>query len=139
MKKDCIEFKKKKNESVRVAIDSTEFAFTSALMTEKFKGWCIDSGATSHVCNDGDLFKCMDSSLKENIKVANGDYLKSKGHRECDLSVRVGGQIRNIPVKHTMFAPDAPGNLLSVKRLADQNFTVTFDKDECHINQTMKL
>ena len=39
MKKDCIEFKKKKNESVRVAIDSIEFAFMSALMTGKFKGW----------------------------------------------------------------------------------------------------
>ena len=47
-------------------------------MTGKFKGWCIDSGATSHVCNDGDLFKCMDSSLKENIKVANGDYLSPR-------------------------------------------------------------
>ena len=139
MKKDCVEFKKKKNESARVAIDSTEFAFTSALMTGKFKGWCIDSGATSHVCNDGDLFKCMDSSLKENIKVANGDYLKSEGRGECVLSVRVGGQIRNIPVKHTMFAPDAPGNLLSVKRLADQNFTVTFDKDECHIKSNDEI
>ena len=51
----------------------------------------------------------------------------------CFYQSASGVKSGNIPVKHTMFAPDAPGNLLSVKRLADQNFTVTFDKDECHI------
>ena len=33
----------------------------------------------------------MDSSLKENIKVANGDYLKSEGREECvSISPRQG-------------------------------------------------
>ena len=63
IKKNCIEFKKKKkNEFARIAVNTTEFAFTSALVTGKFEGWCIDSGATSHVCNDANLFKCIDSS-----------------------------------------------------------------------------
>ena len=77
--------------------------------------------------------------LKENITVANGDYLKSEGRGECNLSVCVRDQIRSIAVKNTMFAPEAPGNLLSVKRLTDQHFEVTFVEDECHIKSNDEI
>lgn len=137
-KKNCTEYLKKKNsESARVAIEresaEPEFAFTSSYMASKFNGWCIDSGATSHVCNNADLFKDMDTTIKESITVANGEKMKSEARGECTVTVVVGDKRRCIPVKHVMYAPQAPGNLLSVKRLTEQNLTVTFDKESCQI------
>ena len=133
MKRNCPEFKKK-GESVRYAAEEvTEIAFTSGLMLGRSKGWYIDSGATSHVCNDSTLFKHLDTSRKELISVANGDFLKSEGRGECSVTAVVGEREMNIPIKHAMYAPKAPGNLLSVKRLTDQDFSVSFDKEECYV------
>jgi len=133
IKRDCMEFKKKKNEGARVAVEEVEVGFTTALMTADFQGWCIDSGATSHVCNDVELFRHLDRSLKEDITVANGDILKSEGRGECSVTVVVGGKRREIPIRNVMYAPKAPGNLLSVKRLTSENLTVHFKMNECQI------
>ena len=72
-------------------------------------------------------------SFKENITVANGDILKSEGRGECVVTVIVGDKRCEIPVRNVMYAPKAPGNLLSVKRLTNQNFVVNFEKNECQI------
>ena len=134
MKRNCIEFKKKKNEGARIAVEEEiEVGFTSALMTTEFQGWCIDSGATSHVCNDAELFRHLDRSIKEDITVANGEILKSEGRGECSVTVMVGERRRIIPIRNVMYAPKAPGNLLSVKRLTGENLTVHFEKNECQI------
>ena len=85
IKRNCIKLKRMNAERAKIAVEQ-EIAFTSTPMTN-FKGWWIDSGATSHVCNDRQLFTNLDLSHKEKITVANGEFLQSEGRGECDITV----------------------------------------------------
>lgn len=134
MKKHCFKLKREKSKSESASMakgdEVCDFAFTTA---QYFSGWCIDSGATSHICNNEKLFKSLDKSKNEFVTVANGNILKSEGRGECLVRCTVNNHTSSIPIKNVMFAPEAPCNLLSVKCITDKGLKVIFENDKCQV------
>lgn len=107
-----------------------ELAFTSTMSYSA--GWYVDSGATSHICRNRELFDNLNSA-KEEILVANGEKLMSLGRGKARIRVVNGDSIREIPVYDAMYVPKAQCNLLSVKKLTSRGFKVIFENNDCVI------
>lgn len=44
---------------------------------KELKGWCVDSGASSHICKDRSSFITFDETIKTKIYLANGKWVTS--------------------------------------------------------------
>lgn len=91
----------------------------------KANDWNLDSAATRHVCNDKEIFDCLDESLQGRIKMPNGEYVDVMGIGTVKLSFLDGnGNMNKAKVKDVVYAPSAAGNFLSVSRLTQLNYRV---------------
>lgn len=124
-------------EKANVAVESSEVAFTTS--NGYSKGWFVDSGASSHICNDRRKFESIDESMKEQIIVASGERLQSEGRGKTKMIVPMGKNSRIIPMYDVMYAPKAQCNLLSVKRLTAKGFKVCFGSNKCDIRLKNEL
>jgi len=91
MKKNCIKYKKWKNNKEKVNAISKEskdsdicFSINNNSIVNH-KAWCIDSGATSHMTNDKNFFKSFRNCNGERLKLANGDYVEIHGIGEGNV------------------------------------------------------
>jgi len=98
--------------------------------------WCIDSGATAHMCSDLSLFKTCDVDHRRTVSLANGQKLSCEGIGEVFVDC-VSGNGDNLPVKLTevLYVPQLHGNLISVKKLTSKGFEVCFKDKQCVITK----
>lgn len=122
---------KKGPSQANVAIESKEVAFTTSKSFND--GWFVDSGASSHICNDISKFLNLNESIKEQIIVASGEILQSEGRGKAQMVVPMGANSRIIPMYEVMYVPKAQCNLLSVKKLTTKGFKVCFELNKCEI------
>lgn len=114
--------------------DKTEFIFTLGATCSK-GDWIADSGATSQVAGDKEQFTSLDATNTK-LQVANGGAVIVEGKGVCKFDVvNADGQMKRITVNDVLFAPSIRGNLLSVKRLVDNGYEITFGKDVCEIKK----
>lgn len=90
--------------------------------------WIIDSGCTSHLCNDAGKFgnTLLPSSGKLNLATNSNTDVQGKGTVRlltCDNGSKTIVQLPN-----TLFVPDLRCSLISVAKITDQGFSVTFEK-----------
>jgi len=95
--------------------------------------WLIDSGATMHIANNKNFFKKLFISSTKEILVANNEKVKVEGVGNIELSVISQGRPREILIKRAIFVPDMVANLLSVKQMTEQGYTVRFIADKCQV------
>lgn len=119
-----------KNADAKVVVVQ-DFAFSTA--THFGFGWFIDSGATVHICNDQRLFSDIDYSIKQNIVMADGKSIVSRGAGTVKICADVPDCQQIIPVHNVLYVPEAEGNLLSVRRLTNRGFEVNFSANQCKI------
>lgn len=113
---------------VRHALSSTE---TSV----KTSQWIIDSGATSHMCNDRELFVDY-QSLEQPVDVALGDEhkIQATARGTVILSVNVqNGETKLCKLHDVLYVPELCYNLLSVARVTSYKKTVKFSGSKCFI------
>lgn len=91
--------------------------------------WLIDSGCTSHMTFDRDLFKELDTSVISKVKIANGEYIAVKGKGTVAIECFSGTKL----IKDVLFVPDINQNLLSVGQLLEGGFKVIFEGNQCLI------
>lgn len=143
-KKDCPKYKlwleKKSNgdknkERTTDKVNSIEEShFMFSIGNTQKKGWIIDSGATKHVVNNKSFFTDIDESYKSTVELANGETI-------CICGIGIGnltfldesGNIREVKTTDVLYAPKLVGNVLSVRRLTRNGFTVEFDGEKCQI------
>lgn len=106
-----------------------EQAMVAALMVQQKDAWFVDSGCTTHMCNQRDLFVTfMDNKTK--VTVANNETLQCEGMG--DIYLQLNGNMRKL--SNVLYIPELSTNLLSVSRLINNGFCVKFTKEGCTIN-----
>lgn len=93
--------------------------------------WIVDSGCTSHMCCDMDLFRDIDMNFKSKVTVANGEVLKCQGLGAVSLNLNNNSDLKILP--KVMFVPKLTTNLISVSQLTKSGFSVVFKQDNCKI------
>jgi transposase InsO family protein len=101
--------------------DTSLHATDSVAEEDGVHHWVIDSGASSHFCNDLSLFSTFTASTTRRVQVAAGDERKAAGVGTVTLDVVLpDGSHRRGVVNGVLFMPDMRANLLSMARLTDQ-------------------
>jgi hypothetical protein len=93
-----------------------EFAFPAREGYVKYNGseWTVDSGATSHVCRQRELFSTLTPCKQPVLTIADGTQL-------AIIGVGTVGQLTNV-----LYVPEVTTNLLSVTAIVDSQ------RGECH-------
>lgn len=147
MKKDCSKYKiwkAKKGKVNQVSEDSNndvgEICFKIVKNVQKSdKDWYIDSGETSHMTNNKDFLTIFESK-EENIKTANGELTKVYGFGSGTITcITDKGQRQRITITDAMYVPDLDSNLLSVSKLTQKGFEVSFNEKSCKITKNNSI
>ena len=93
------------------------------------RDWILDSGASHHFC--ADISQFVDGSLKyikEDIRIANGDSVKSEGRGKVRLVMNKSAKSSSILIINAIYAPALEVNLLSPNALdLDHGLRVNLD------------
>jgi hypothetical protein len=108
------------NEDCRIALTAKE--------CKEEDEWYIDSGCSSHMTGDQDKFI---SWKRKGGNVAFGDDSSAKilGEGVVDIGSK------NVKAKNVLLVEDLKHNLLSVSKMCDQGYTLTFDSRKCKIRE----
>lgn len=121
------------------ASSSSETAFLLGQGTSS-KSWYIDSGATSHMCNDRAFFTEGYRSKTETVTVANGQKISSQGIGDGILHCQVSETAsKPVSVKNVLYVPSLESNLLSVKKMTQQGHVVTFSNGQCVVTKNQEV
>lgn len=98
--------------------------------------WCLDSGATRHMCNDPEKFHELDSGVRCEIHTAANHRAKSIGTGTVKLNVKLkGNEANQVKLQNTLLVPEFQNNLLSVSCMTDNDYTVIFTKDFAEVKR----
>jgi hypothetical protein len=108
------------NEDCRIALTAEE--------CKEEDEWYIDSGCSSHMTGDQDKFISL---KRKDGNVAFGDDSSAKilGEGVVELGRK------NVKAKNVLLVEDLNHNLLSVSKMCDQGYTLTFDSRKCKIRE----
>ncbi|KAK2578606.1 hypothetical protein KPH14_001023 [Odynerus spinipes] len=121
--------------------ESREDAMTAAALNTIFHKknvWCLDSGATKHMCNDAKKFNELDRKETSRIYTAAENCVNSEGKGEVSIKVQTEHNPNKVRLKETMLVPEFKNNLLSVSSITKNDYEVTFYK-HCAIIQMEAL
>lgn len=83
-----------------------------------------------HVCNDVTNFVHYKPDTSEQITLANGQKIKAKGRGSVQLNcLNDKGEHGTLNLSNVLYVPELKKNLLSVKELTSQGYSVTFVQD----------
>ena len=120
--------KKENDEKSKANIVQTEF---EALMVNHISvpsnEWLVDSGATSHMCNNINLFMNLTKSQAKTVTTADGN--KIKVHGEGDVFIKLYGIDKKVKLINCLFVPDLRHNLLSIAKVVEKRINVIFKND----------
>ncbi|MHB1946432.1 MAG: reverse transcriptase domain-containing protein, partial [Metallibacterium sp.] len=109
-------------------IDEANLSYTNKL------DWIVDSGATSHMCNDRTAFKDIGQTEIKTVQVADGKHIEVKGKGDISLMIPdQRGQERRIKLENVLWMPNLAKNLLSVRILMKNGHEVNFRNDRGEI------
>lgn len=86
------------------------------------KKWYIDSGATSHMCNDRSMFINYQTH-NEIILLAGDKHIDAIG--KGDVLIRYDNY--DIMLENVLYSPELQANFISVSKAVDRGLTVMFD------------
>lgn len=130
IEKNKVNIVKDKNHSEELNDNNGEFCFMTG---SNNNGWYIDSGASSHMCNNKEFFTNF-QNRKTKIELADGRKILCYGMGDGKLICYLdNGKTVNVTIKNVLYVPSLETNLLSVKKLTDLGFTISFLKEKCYI------
>ena len=109
------------------------------LLVGQQDGWIVDSGATSHMCNDQKLFSQL-HPLEKPMEVVLGDgHVLNAGVVVLDMRLP-NGKMQRCKLHSVLYVPSLSYNLLSVSSVAQSGKVTKFGRHGCHIlNANHKL
>jgi hypothetical protein len=126
------------------ASTAIQMAFVARQEKEPFHGtWVVDSGCTSHMCNDLNSFESLQPH-KESIRTADDQilYVEEKGTARIQLEDNKG-EIHSFLLYDVLYIPSLARNLFSVKKVTQKRHHVHFVPDQArivtHTKQTFPL
>lgn len=129
--------KKKGSERLKTVRENDQVSFLFSVRSRVpviTRAWLIDSGASSHLANDEQLFTRLDKSVRREISTADGKPLRTEGIGDCVIQcVDDLGKNTSVTITDVIFAPDIECNLLSVGKLSSKGVCVQFNKSNCKL------
>jgi Reverse transcriptase (RNA-dependent DNA polymerase)/gag-polypeptide of LTR copia-type/GAG-pre-integrase domain len=134
----------KADETAVVANDGDDglFAFTctsdykevaNAIKVPKSRmGGCVDSGASRDYSPDREKFSNY-QTIDRDITTADGSIVKAIGMGDLHIDLPNGSKRTAFIFKNAVHSPDLAFTLISVRRLDNAGYTVTFGKGMCQI------
>ena len=117
--------KEKKEDKKKIKSFLVEEQCLSGSVNEKDK-WILDSGATSHMCNDQNLFSEFKANDNVIITLGDGSEIKSTGvgkvTLKCDEEICM--------LKNVICVPGLAHNLVSVGKIIQNGGAVSFSESE---------
>lgn len=90
--------------------------------------WCLDSGATSHLCSEKREFAEMDESKRGKLNLASSDSMEIAAKGTVSFTAEVDGKVKNVSLTNMLYVPDLRANLLSVAKMTNKGCEVLFTK-----------
>ena len=133
LKRDCWKMKRIQNEKKNTTSNETNVNF--CFLTPNGESyWIVDSGATCHICNNEADFTSIDRKVTEEARVANGQTIVSSGKGKCLMkTINSKQEAKQVIINDVLFILSFQGNLLSVPKLLQKGFMVTFQDRICKI------
>ena len=94
----------------------------------------VDSGGTSHMLNDSRLFNRIKKEPIGTIKMADDSETSVYSKEDIEMDFSKG----NLRLKGSLFVPKLAKNIVSVAKLVDEGYELSFDKRKVEIYDTRK-
>ncbi len=120
LKKDYKKGYKSKESSAYVAMKEFNFVADYAKKALDKDIWIIDSGASSHICNNKNLFVELSETVdsEHRIGVGNGEKVQVAGKGTVKPLVRDSkGNLVTMTLNNVLYAPGMDGNFISFKKI----------------------
>ena len=104
-----------------------------ALSATSGENWIIDSGATSHMCNNKKLFREL-NTLRKPQEVTLGDEHVLEVTAEGTVPLQMllpDGRTQRCNLNNVLFVPKLSHNLLSVSKASEAGKTTKFNSARC--------
>lgn len=138
LKRNCDLFKEQQNNK---EIESAKVArfnkwYSKSVLRKSETDWCVDSGASSHMCGDVNMFSRFEKISPREIEIADGEKLVSTGKGEVLLMLRLPDHTHmKVVLDNVLFVPGLSGNLISVRKLTQKGFCVNFEGEKCFLKK----
>lgn len=86
--------------------------------------WCLDSGATTHISSNKDLFRNITPNSGNMVQTASNEVVEAAGIGTVELTV----DDKDIALSDVLFVPQLKGNFVSVSRATSMGYAVNFKK-----------
>lgn len=158
MKRDCPDMVKKKMPDLRDMLDtkfndnkgSARVARLKNWYSTRFIGqgesslqWCVDSGASDHMCADKNSFFVLDETPQQGrITTANGGEMKVRGKGKVQLRIQDGNTVTTVELSEVLWVPELECPLISVHKLVRDGKVVEFKNNQCRLKcgaESMKI
>lgn len=137
---DCHSKVNKKTENASKA-EEMGFLITtnseSALKTEGIRSgtkWCLDSGCTCHMCYEEEKFINSEKCITDKLNLANSATTTVEAKGTVKISVNDNNQRKTLNLDNTLLVPDLRTNLISVGKITDNGYEVTFKRNSAVIS-----
>ena len=111
--KERVHFKTKREQQNLAAETEAHFSFLSRVSPGE--DLVVDSGATSNMIKDRDMFSSLDENFKGSVSNANFSESKILGKGEIRFRVKdEKGEFKTIELNDTLYVPENSRKLLSV-------------------------
>ncbi|UYV76700.1 hypothetical protein LAZ67_14001823 [Cordylochernes scorpioides] len=88
--------------------------------------WCLDSGATTHMCSSRDSFDHFEETAPVKITLANGGFIEALGKGKVKLECSGKNGPVTLSLEDVLFVPELNGNLFSISRCTGKYNIVNF-------------
>lgn len=95
--------------------------------------WIIDSGATTHMCNDKTLFTEMRRTEPVNITLGDGHAITSNSMGKIRLEVEASHGNEKVTLNDVLYVPGLAYNLISVSAASKTGKVAVFNITSCEI------
>lgn len=123
--------KKKQNNKTEASCNVNEVANN---IQEYYGKWCLDSGASSHMCPAEEKFGNIENKKNGQLALANNNTTEIRGIG----NIQFESSDCKIKLKETLFVPDLRTNLLSVSKITQSGLEVIFKRNEAIVRDPHK-
>ncbi|KAF6212136.1 hypothetical protein GE061_012657 [Apolygus lucorum] len=93
-------------------------------------GFCLDSGCSSHMCNDANKFVKLQPVSDMKLKLANTSTTDVLGKGIVKFRAQNENKTGSIELTETLYVPDLRVGLLSVSKMTDHGLRVVFTREK---------
>ena len=107
-------------------------AFLVCSESLKSNDWCLDSGASEHMCWNKNMFdEIYKIETNKMVQFGNGQKIQAKGYGNINLLAFNGTKLINTTLSNVLYVPDLKFNLFSAGCALDKGYYMTSDNLKC--------